>query len=201
MSGSDSRDHFKAVLLGDSGVGKTSLVSRWVRGSYDRSTLPTVGANHQRKCVIIDNTEVEVFLWDTAGQEQFQALTPLYSRMSAVAILVASVDKPGSFANIDRWVDQLNSSMSERPPVVMAVNKMDLYEEGGAITRDHITKEFGERFAGLFFVSAETNEGVDDMFMCAAEAGYRFTIRSVETEPAGPVLNSNANEGRNGCKC
>lgn len=202
---SDSRDHFKAVILGDSGVGKTSLVARWVRGSYDRNTTPTVGANHQRKCVTIDDTDVEVFLWDTAGQEQFQALTPLYSRMSSVAIVVASIDKPDSLMNVDHWIDLLaaSSSADDVPPVVMAVNKMDLYDAEGELTRDKVTEEFKSRCDGrLFFVSAMTNEEVDNMFMCAAEAGYNFMMRSTNKDAQTSVLGSaEGQRPRQGCKC
>lgn len=200
---SETPDHFKAVVLGDSGVGKTSLVSRWVRGTYDRHTTPTVGANHQRKRVTIDDKDVEVYLWDTAGQEQFQALTPLYSRMSSVAIIVASVDKSDSFLNIDQWCDQLTaSSPKDVPPVVMAVNKMDLYEDGSEWSVDKITKEFGSRFAGLFFVSAMTNQEVDNMFLCAAEVGYRFMLKDTEKEEQVQDLTTpNEQNSRGRCKC
>ena len=199
---SDTRDHFKAVVLGDSGVGKTSLVSRWVRGTYDRQTTPTVGANHQRKRVTIDDKDVEVYLWDTAGQEQFQALTPLYSRMSSVAIIVASVDRAESFENVDQWYDQLRASSKDVPPVVMAVNKMDLYEDGCEWSVDKITKEFGSRFAGLFFVSAMTNQEVDNMFLCAAQVGYRFMMKDTEKdEPVQDLTAPNEPNSQSRCKC
>ncbi|OHT14856.1 small GTP-binding protein [Tritrichomonas foetus] len=185
---------FKAVILGDSGVGKTSLVTRWTTGSYQSNTNPTVGANHQRKRVILEDQEVDLFLWDTAGQEQFQALTPLYSRSSSVAIMTCSITDSASFASIDKWFELLNSSTEEIPPVVLAVNKIDIQNENSP-TEDKIVSEYGERFAGVFFVSAVTNEGVDNLFNFAAEQGYKFTV----TNTNKPSLPLTAEKGTKSC--
>jgi small GTP-binding protein len=164
---------FKVVLLGDSGVGKTSLITRWTTGAFSKGTNPTVGANHQRKRLAIEGREVDLFLWDTAGQEQFQALTPLYARCAAVAILTTSIVETSSFANIDRWVDLLQSAADELPPIVLAVNKIDLRESAQKSTSE-IQREYQKRFAGIFFVSAFTDEEVENMFMFAALEGYKF---------------------------
>ena len=198
MSSETGRRHFKAVLLGDSGVGKTSLVTRWTTGLYQKSTSPTVGANHQLKRVTLHDQEVDIYLWDTAGQEQFQALTPLYARAASVAVLVCSITDEASFANVDHWVELLSSAIAEIPPIIMAVNKMDLIEEA-KMTTDKITETFQERFAGLFFVSAVTNEEVDNMFMSAAEAGFNFMNSHANTDKK---IGLTADEvSRSGCQC
>jgi small GTP-binding protein len=171
------RISFKVVLLGDSGVGKTSLITRWTTGAFSKGTSPTVGANHQRKRLTIEGREVDLFLWDTAGQEQFQALTPLYARCAAVAILTTSIVETASFTNIDRWIDLLQSAADELPPIVLAVNKIDL-RDGAQKSRDEIQREYQKRFAGIFFVSAFTDEEVENMFMFAAIEGYKFTCAS-----------------------
>jgi small GTP-binding protein len=168
-----SRVSFKAVLLGDSGVGKTSLATRWTTGACSRSVSPTVGANHQRRRLTLEGQEVDLFLWDTAGQEQFQALTPLYARSSSVAILTTSVTEPTSFDNLDRWISLLQSATDELPPLVLAVNKVDL-ADSACKPLDEIQQAYEKKFAAIFFVSAVTNEGVDNLFMFAALAGYRF---------------------------
>jgi small GTP-binding protein len=199
MSRSDSlakqRISFKVVLLGDSGVGKTSLITRWTTGAFSKGTNPTVGANHQRKRLAIEGREVDLFLWDTAGQEQFQALTPLYARCAAVAILTTSIVETASFVNIDRWIDLLCSASDELPPIVLAVNKVDLRGSPGSAQKsaDDIQREYQKRFAGIFFVSAFTGEEVENMFMFAALEGYKFTQastaevqRSVLTERKDP---------------
>lgn len=167
------RNTFKAVILGDSGVGKTALVTRWTTGTFTAQNRPTIGANHQRKRVTIDNEEVDIFLWDTAGQEQFQALTPLYARSSSAAILTTSIDNPDSFKNMDKWIELLSSSTEELPPIILAVNKIDLESEN-TLNRDQIISDNDNRFAGIFFVSAVTNEGVDNLFMATAQNGFEF---------------------------
>jgi small GTP-binding protein len=165
----------KVVLLGDSGVGKTSLVNRWMTGTYQRVTNPTIGANHQRKRVIVDNAEVDLLIWDTAGQEQFQPLAPLYARSASVAILTASIADRRSFENLSQWTEILSSPSGELPPIVLAVNKIDL-RESAKITNDEVESEYGGQFAGLFFVSALTAEGIENLFQFAAQAGYRFAV-------------------------
>lgn len=172
---SNQRNTFKAVILGDSGVGKTALVTRWTTGTYTPQNRPTIGANHQRKRVTIDNQEVDIFLWDTAGQEQFQALTPLYARSSSAAILTTSIDNADSFKNIDKWIELLSSSTEGIPPIILAVNKIDI-ESDDTLDHDKIIAKNDSRFAGIFFVSAATNEGVDNLFMAMAQKGFEFAL-------------------------
>jgi small GTP-binding protein len=188
---------FKAVLLGDSGVGKTSIVTRWTTGMYQRIANPTVGANHQRKRVVVDEKEVDLFIWDTAGQEQFQSLTPLYARSACVAILTASIVSQDSFDNLSQWIDVLSSATDELPPIVLAVNKMDL-RESARLTEEKIESTYVSKFDGHFFVSALTGEGIDNLFQFAAQLGYRFAIANRNTTET--VLNEGG-DSRSTCGC
>jgi small GTP-binding protein len=188
---------FKAVLLGNSGVGKTSLMIRWCHGTYQDGANPTVGANHQRKRVALDNEEIDLFIWDTAGQEQYQALTPLYARSSAVAILVASITEPLSLQGLDRWISLLSYANNELPPVVLAVNKIDL-RESASLRVEQIQQDYSNKFSGLFFVSAATNEEVDNLFMFAAQAGYRFVLANRTQAPQTAIDELKTNGG---CHC
>jgi small GTP-binding protein len=187
---------FKAVLLGESTVGKTSLIARWISGIFHRQTQPTIGANHQRKRVQLEDTEVEISVWDTAGQEQFQALTPLYARSASVAIIVTDISKPTSFDRLDHWTELLRQSNERIPPIVLAINKIDLADHLSE-QQEELTQSFGPRFAGLFFVSALTSVGIDDLFHFAAVAGYEFA--SAATKPDAVVSLPPAGGGENGC--
>jgi small GTP-binding protein len=171
---------FKAVMVGDSGVGKTALITRWTTGAFSHLSAPTIGANHHRKRVIVQNDAIDVFLWDTAGQEEFLALTPLYARGASVAILTTCIDEPNSFTNLDRWKKLVGSSGDVIPPIILAVNKMDL-SASARINIEEIHDQYEGQFAGIFGVSAVTNEGVDNLFMFAAVEGYRFTKVSVDS--------------------
>jgi small GTP-binding protein len=175
--------NFKAVLLGDSGVGKTSIVNRWMTGACPRDAAdgPTVGANHQTKRVTIAGHEIELFVWDTAGQEQYRSLAPLYARGAAVAILTASITDRDSFEHLDRWIDTLNSSTETTPPIILAVNKCDV-RGSAAMSQDEVDDTYRDRFAGLFFVSALQDLEIDNLFIAAAEAGYRFALANQRAE-------------------
>ena len=95
---------FKLVLLGDSAVGKSSLVLRFVRGQFFEYQESTIGAAFLTQTVALNDTTVKFEIWDTAGQERFRSLIPSYIRDSSVAVVVYDVTNQTSFANTVRWV-------------------------------------------------------------------------------------------------
>ena len=188
---------FKAVLLGNSSVGKTSLMQRWTTGLFNPNTHPTVGSNHQKQRVDLDGQAVDVYIWDTAGQERFQALTPLYARGASVAIIVVSIADGDSLMNVDQWIELLHSASDDEPPMVLAINKIDLENDSPAFTRDEVAEHYASRFAGVFYVSAATGEGVSDLFLFSTAEGYKYlTSEARRPSPAIPTEKVN-----NGCSC
>jgi small GTP-binding protein len=116
----------------------------------------------------------DVFVWDTAGQEQFQSLTPLYVRSASAAIIVTAIDAPDSFDAIGSWIQLMENSCDVMPPIILAVNKIDC---DAALSTSEIELRYKERFSSaLFFVSAKTGEFVDDAFLYAAKVGYDFVV-------------------------
>lgn len=188
----------KIVLLGRSGVGKTSLLVRWIKGEYDELLTPTFGACALSKDVNLNGKEVSVVLWDTAGQEKFQAMTPFYSKNSACAILVADISEIESFNVLGEWVNRLNVSCERVPPVLLAVNKIDK-TEAHAYSDDEIYDRFRSDFQEIYFVSARTNEGVDDLFMGAAVAAHKFDSHFASQK--GIVHLNQTNTENNKCSC
>lgn len=192
-----ARRAHKIVLLGKSGVGKTSLLVRWIKGEYEDSVAATFGASALSKDVNLDGKEVSVVVWDTAGQEKFQALTPFYSKNSACAILVADISEIESFVVLGEWVNRLNVSCERVPPVLLAVNKIDK-TEARAYSDDKIYKLFGSDFREIYFVSARTNEGVDDLFMGATIAAHEFDSQSSSQKG---IVHLNQTSTENKCFC
>ncbi|CAN4126628.1 unnamed protein product [Withania somnifera] len=95
----------KLVLLGDSGVGKSCIVLRFVRGQFDPTSKVTIGASFLSQTIALpDSTTVKFEIWDTAGQERYAALAPLYYRGAAVAVVVYDITSPESFAKAQYWV-------------------------------------------------------------------------------------------------
>jgi small GTP-binding protein len=191
------KPNLKCVLLGNSGVGKTSLVMRWTTGDFDTQITPTIGVNHQRRTITCSGDSVDVYLWDTAGQEQFQSLTPLYAHSAATAIIVAAIDDPESFKSLNNWLDVLGRSCDRIPPVILVVNKMDL-STGTELPIPAIEDEYGPLFKSVFYASATTGQSVDAAFTCAGELGYQFEIQA-ESSHKRPLIPSPARQNTGCC--
>jgi small GTP-binding protein len=186
------RPNCKIVLLGNSGVGKTSIVMRWASGTYQVDVHSTVGANHQRKTISLGDSDLDIYVWDTAGQEQFQALTPLYARSAAAAIIVASTDDIASFTAIEDWIELIDSSCENRPPIVLAVNKTDLTHS--VLAQEEIDTQYQPKFSSIFYVSAKTGEFIDGLFLSAGQLGYEF-MKASAGRRSNTDLNSRSGAG------
>jgi small GTP-binding protein len=163
----------KVVLLGNSGVGKTSIVYRWISPDPLPRPEPTVGVNHRRRTSRVGDREVDVYIWDTAGQEQYKALTPLYAHSSSCALIVASITDAESFEAIPRWAEVLHQACDAPPPLILLVNKMDLTAAAVASISE-IEVTYRKQFHAVFFVSAVTAEGLDAAYNEAVFVAFRF---------------------------
>jgi small GTP-binding protein len=184
---------FKVILLGDTGVGKTSIARRQAHGTFDFKMTPTVGASHLRATMTVGCEAVDLLLWDTAGQEQFASLVPMYARGAHVCIIVASIVNPDSCENITLWRDRLLES-GEKPPIVVAVNKIDLID--GAPMDVETLKEKLASFPSLYFVSARTGDCIDQLFIDVAQ----LAVRGREQERA-PNVDLQASANADGICC
>ena len=171
----------KIVLLGDSGVGKTTIIARWMTGKYYQSLKPTVGTNHQRKIVQIQDKDVELFIWDTAGQEQFHSLMPMYARNAAAVIVVCAIDDLESMKNLTSCIEISKNSSEKTPPIILGVNKIDKKDDY-AFSEQKIEEMYSKDLNGVFFVSALTGENIDNLIMQAAKAAYE-TIKVIQSQP------------------
>eukprot|EP01023_Acetabularia_acetabulum_P018746 TRINITY_DN19473_c0_g1_i1.p1 TRINITY_DN19473_c0_g1~~TRINITY_DN19473_c0_g1_i1.p1 ORF type:complete len:211 (-),score=49.05 TRINITY_DN19473_c0_g1_i1:105-737(-) len=130
-SGFNAPPRVKLVLLGDSGVGKSCLVTRYVRGVFDPDSKITVGAAFMAHTVNLKNGQsVKFEIWDTAGQERYRALAPLYYRGAEAAAIVYDVTHEPSFRSAQRWVRELNKNSSQHVVIILVGNKTDLIETG-----------------------------------------------------------------------
>jgi small GTP-binding protein len=173
----------KIVIVGNSGVGKTSLVSQWISGKFEQFRNPTIGTYHQRKRVVLEGTgPVDLWVWDTAGQEQFHSLVPLYTRSACLAIVAAAIDDENSFAAIPDWINIVKSSCEQAPPMILAVNKTDL-KETAKMSTDQVEELYGSGFLTTFFVSAQTGENIDPLFNCVAIEACKFYKKVAESSP------------------
>lgn len=123
----------KVIILGDSSVGKTSLMNQYVNKKFSNQYKATIGADFLTKDVVIDDKEVTIQIWDTAGQERFQSLGVAFYRGADCCVLVFDVTNPKSFDNLESWKDEflIQSSPSdpEAFPFVVLGNKVDEKEK------------------------------------------------------------------------
>ena len=152
------------LLIGDSSVGKTSLIQRYANGIFKEEYLATVGLDYYTKQEMINNINVLVKLWDTAGQERFKALTPNYFRNAEGVVLAYDVTNSESFENLKFWINSIKSNLGEKNifiPIIIIGNKIDM-EDMRDITKEDANKFAKENNYKYFETSAKTGEGVDE---------------------------------------
>ncbi|KAK1608395.1 hypothetical protein QYE76_032068 [Lolium multiflorum] len=164
-SATDSKNlKLKLVLLGDSGVGKSCIVLRFVRGQFDPTSKVTVGASFLSQVLALeDSTTVKFEIWDTAGQERYAALAPLYYRGAGAAIVVYDITSEESLNKAQYWVKELQKHGSQDMIMALVGNKADLHEKRTVSSQD--AQEYADR-NNMFFVetSAKTADNINQLF-------------------------------------
>jgi Ras-related protein Rab-6A len=154
---------FKIIFLGDQGTGKSCILNRFVDDKFDENYQATVGLDFQSKNVKIDNQDIHLLLYDTAGQEKFRSLIPMYTRDANIIMLVYDITRKESFNNIPIWIKDLTNVKFEEVIFVLIGNKIDLND------KREVNKEEGEKYSQenkMIFeeVSAKTGENFPELF-------------------------------------
>eukprot|EP00800_Vazella_pourtalesii_P009132 TRINITY_DN2312_c0_g1_i2.p1 TRINITY_DN2312_c0_g1~~TRINITY_DN2312_c0_g1_i2.p1 ORF type:complete len:207 (+),score=41.81 TRINITY_DN2312_c0_g1_i2:46-666(+) len=154
----------KILMIGDSGVGKSSLLLRFTDNHYDSDQPSTIGVDYKVRLCVTDGQNVKLNIWDTAGQERFRTLTPSYYRGAHGVIIVYDTTSLESFNSLQTWYNEMGTYCTNPDAVTMLVgNKTDRKEER-AITRDQ-GLQFARRHSMLFIeTSAKLNEHVQVAF-------------------------------------
>ncbi|XP_039129325.1 ras-related protein Rab11C-like [Dioscorea cayenensis subsp. rotundata] len=117
---------FKIVLVGDSGVGKSNILSRFTRNEFSLESKSTIGVEFATRTLQIEGKTVKAQIWDTAGQERYRAITSAYYRGAVGALLVYDITKRQTFDNVQRWLHELREHADSNIVIMMAGNKSDL---------------------------------------------------------------------------
>ena len=159
----------KVVLVGDAKVGKSCILNRLVHGTFDRDTPATIGAAFMAKIIQTPNETVRLQLWDTAGQEKFRSLAPMYYRSAAVAVLVYDVTSKESLIGLEEWAAELKDKAPPSIKLVIIGNKTDLDDERCISIQQG--KEFADQIGAILHAetSAKTGEGINEIFSKIAE--------------------------------
>ncbi|VDN98418.1 unnamed protein product [Rodentolepis nana] len=165
----DSYDYlFKIVLIGDSGVGKSNLLSRYTRNQFNLESKTTIGVEFATRSVKIGDKGIKVQIWDTAGQERYRAITSAYYRGAVGALLVYDIAKYTTFENVNIWLKELKHHADQNIVTILVGNKCDLRHLRTVSTQE--AKQFAEG-AGLHFTetSALDSTNVDHAFYTLLE--------------------------------
>ena len=129
MSEEDYDTIFKIVIVGDSGVGKTNLITRYLKNDFKPETKATIGVEFSDKKYIYKNKNIKIQIWDTAGQERYRSLTSMYYKGAKGAIFVYDISSKISFENIDKWLIEMKKTADENIKIILIGNKCDLIEK------------------------------------------------------------------------
>lgn len=129
QSSGDYNMIFKILLIGDSGVGKTNILLRYVKNEFKEDLKSTVGAEFSTKLITLPSNTVKIQIWDTAGQEQFQAITRTYYKGAMGALLVYDITRRDTFAHVTKWLEEVKLNSSKNICVILIGNKRDLEDK------------------------------------------------------------------------
>jgi small GTP-binding protein len=128
--------HFKLVLLGDTAVGKSCIVTRFVRNEFFEFQEPTIGAAFLTQTIALDDATVKFEIWDTAGQERYRSLASMYYRGAAAALVVYDITNKDSFDSAKSWVKELQKRGEPNVVIALAGNKVDLPQSLRKVERE-----------------------------------------------------------------
>ncbi|KAJ1422535.1 Rab6, rab family GTPase [Ochromonadaceae sp. CCMP2298] len=174
---------YKLVFLGDQGVGKTSIITRFMYDSFDKNYQATIGIDFLSKTMYLEDRTVRLQLWDTAGQERFRSLIPSYIRDSSVAVVVYDITNRASFLNTSKWIEDVRNERGNDVIIILVGNKTDLSE------KRQVSVEEGEDRAskeGCMFIESSAKAGfnIKALFRKLATA-----LPGMETAQAQPASN------------
>ena len=159
---SDPKYTFKILTLGESGVGKTCILRRFVENKFSKNHLATIGIDFKTKTISIKGYEVKLKIWDTAGQERFRNITNQYYKGADGIILVYDLTNKESMLKIKDWMEQIQqNTTSSEIALVLVANKVDLNR---VITNDESLSLSQQLKIKSFETSALSGDGIDDIF-------------------------------------
>ncbi|XP_042011399.1 ras-related protein RABA5b-like [Salvia splendens] len=174
---------FKIVVIGDSAVGKSNLLSRFTRDEFDHNSKATIGVEFQTQVLEVDGKEVKAQVWDTAGQERFRAVTSAYYRGAVGALVVYDITRRTTFDSAKRWLDELNTHCDTAVTRMLVGNKCDL-ESIREVTTEEGTELAEEE--GMFFIETSALDSTN------VSKAFEIVIRDIYEKVSRKILSSDS---------
>ena len=182
MSSQEEGKGEKLVFIGDSGVGKTCIISRFIKGVYDNNVASTSGASYASKTIEISEIgkSITFDIWDTAGQERYKSLTKFFFQGAKMAVLVYDITRKESFDNLKNWLQDLREHGD--PDIVLGIagNKSDLYDEEAVSEQE--ARDYAKSIDAVFsLTSAQNNSGINELFKDLGRKYLEPNSKKIET--------------------
>ncbi|XP_070571672.1 ras-related protein Rab-35-like isoform X1 [Ptychodera flava] len=172
-------DHlFKLLIIGDSGVGKSSLLLRFADNTFTGTYITTIGVDFKIRTIDVNGEKVKLQIWDTAGQERFRTITTTYYRGTHGVIVVYDVTSADSFVNVKRWLHEIDQNCDNVARILVG-NKNDCPDK--KVVESDDAKKFAEQMGvQLFETSAKENINVEEMFNAITQLVLQQKKRNAE---------------------
>ena len=192
---------FKILTIGESGVGKTSILRRFVENKFLKTHLATIGIDFKTKNLNINNQDIKLKIWDTAGQERFRNITTQYYKGADGIVLVYDVTDEASYEKIRDWMEQiLSNTQQEEIGLVLLGNKCDMEPR-------NVTEEMGKKMAeelkvNYFETSALTGQGIKEAFeQLTRDIMKKRGVGETNSDGRGVDLKNKKKNGKNDKDC
>ena len=167
MDAKENEKEIKVILLGDSGVGKTCIINRYINDEFNPNSKTTLGSNASSKVIKRGQVSYILNLWDTTGQEKYHSITNLFIKGSNIVILVYAINSLSSFEGLDFWYKSVQEKLEGENYVLAVVgSKSDLIEEEEEVVSEEEAKKFAKEKNAIFKLvsSKEDPEGINNLF-------------------------------------
>jgi len=193
MADSSNYDYlFKVVLIGDSGVGKSNLLSRFTRNEFNLESKSTIGVEFATRSISVDGKTVKAQIWDTAGQERYRAITAAYYRGAVGALLVYDIAKHATYVDVTRWLKELRDHADSNIVIMLVGNKSDL-RHLRAVPTDEAKQFASENNLGFIETSALDASNVESAFQTILTDIYRI-VSNKALESSNDVIGPSRGE-------
>jgi small GTP-binding protein len=200
------KDDFKLkiVVVGDSGVGKTNLIRRFIQDDFQSNSKATVGVEFFSKSFKMNDNVFKIEIWDTAGQERYKSITAAYYKGAKGGLVVYDVTSKTSFDNVDNWVSEIKEKASTDMKTMMIGNKIDLKDERAVSTEEALEKAKLLELP-LMEASALDSTNVKQAFYDLLKEMYKEVKKTIdvveqaEKQNEGVQLDTNQKEEKKGC--
>ena len=177
---------YKLIFLGDQSVGKSCILNRFMNDTFTEEYQATIGLDFQSKNVQIDGQDIHLLLYDTAGQEKFRSLIPMYTRDANIILLVYDISSQDSFDHLPNWLNDLSNVKMDEVIFALVGNKNDLEDKREVSTEDG--KKYAEENNFIFQeTSAKTGDGFSELFYKSLFEKIRIKFRPAGQQPSPEV--------------